>query len=440
LNFFRMAVYSKIRTEQVKAGKKVSIAERKQLAHRINDLTGRSHIRRTAATRTLTPLLNALFSPRFTISRFKPIVTLPADLIKSLKDGKLRAEAKLGLTSLISLMTTNFLIMLLLKLFDDKDKIKIETDLQSSDGGKVKIGDTRLDLWSGYLQPAQLLVRLATGKRKTGAGEIIKADRGQLFEDFGRSKLNPLLSLVIDAYTGRTFYGGKFLGPPKGKPGEIMTEMEVPSWVQGVSKEVWNRMVPLVIQDTADALMDAGVPMAVTAGTFSFFGGGAQTYLPYASTKLHIEENKLAQKRFKKPWDDLTEQQQKLLRNQPVIKELQIQKVKERKAEGPARIDWILAEQDKLAREIQSQLPKAVQKKMAELGVSVSAPSRRIGEWYLNDKRYDFYKQETIRQMKLLFGPGKTMPLSAKAFTHRMDMAKTIARQKLRRAVAEKKL
>ena len=103
--------------------------------------------------------------------------------------------------------------------------------------------------------------------------------------------------------------------------------------------------------------------------------------------------------------------------------------------EGPPQIDWILAEQHKLAREIQGQLPKAVQKKMAELGVSVSAPSRRLGEWYLNDKRYEFYKEETARQMKALFAPGKTMPSSAKAFQGRMDMARAIARDKLHQKV-----
>jgi hypothetical protein len=193
-------------------------------------------------------------------------------------------------------MLTNFLVMFVIKMLDDEDKFKIETDLRSSDGGKIRYGNSRFDLWSGYLQPAQLLVRLATGQKKTQAGEIIKANRGRIIEDFGRSKANPIVGLIIDAYTGRTFYGGRFGGPPKGRPGEVMTKYNVPSWLQGVSKEVWNRMVPLVIQDAADALADAGIPMAVTAGMFSFFGGGTQTYPMWSSTQLKIEQNKMAHK------------------------------------------------------------------------------------------------------------------------------------------------
>jgi hypothetical protein len=245
------------------------------------------------------------------------------------------------------------------------------------------------------------------------------------------------VGLVIDAYTGRTFYGGKFGGPPKGRAGEIMTKMEIPSWLQGVSKEVWNRMAPLVIQDTIDALVDDGIPMAVTAGTLSFFGGGAQTYPMWASTQLKFEQEKQAKKYFKKPWDDLNERQQKIIRAMPDIKKLQLEKQKEKKLQGPPQIDWMLEEQDKVATEIQKQLPKSVQKKMDSLGIKVSAPSRRLGEFYLNDKRYEFYKKEYARQIKLLFSPGKSMPQSERIFDLRMNQAKAVSRNLLRKKIAD---
>ena len=281
LNYFRMAVYSKIRTEQSKQKKRPLLAERRAIASRLNDLTGRSHIKRSAATRSLAPIMNAMFSPRFSISRVKPYVSLPTDVYKSMRDGKFREELKLNAGAMSSMIATNLAIMFLLKMADDEDEFKMDWDLRASDGGKIRVSDSRFDLWAGYLQPAQLMVRLATGQRKSANGKIYDVEAKRLLFDFGRSKANPIVGFVVDAYTGSTFYGGKFLGPPKGVAGKEMTDMGVPKWVQGVSKEAWNRMVPLVIQDTIDALELEGIPMAVTAGTLAFYGGGIQTYPPY---------------------------------------------------------------------------------------------------------------------------------------------------------------
>lgn len=281
LNYFRMAVYSKIRTEQSKQKKRPLLAERRAIASRLNDLTGRSHIKRSAATRSLAPIMNAMFSPRFSISRVKPYLSLPADVYKSMRDGKFREELKLNAGAMSSMIATNLAIMFLLKMADDEDEFKMDWDLRASDGGKIRVGDSRFDLWAGYLQPAQLMIRLASGQRKSANGKIYDVEAKRLLYDFGRSKANPIVGFVVDAYTGSTFYGGKFLGPPKGVAGKEMTDMGVPKWVQGVSKEAWNRMVPLVIQDTIDALELEGIPMAVTAGTLAFYGGGIQTYPPY---------------------------------------------------------------------------------------------------------------------------------------------------------------
>jgi len=286
LNAFRMAIYSKIRTEQTKQGKKPTLQERLILAARINDLTGRSNIAKTKATKAMAPYLNALFSPRFSISRIKPVISLPTDVYRSMRDGKFREELKMNTGAMTSLIATNLAIMFLLKLADEDDKIEIDPDLRSANGGKVKIGDTRIDLWSGYLQPAQLFTRLAAslgGKdnRKSQNGQYYYMPVPKLLYQFGRSKANPVMGLVIDVASGSTFYGEPVGTPPKGAAGEVMTEMGVPKWVQGVSKETWNRMIPLVIQDTNDAYREEGIPMAVTAAILSFYGAGVQSYPPY---------------------------------------------------------------------------------------------------------------------------------------------------------------
>ena len=152
---------------------------------------------------------------------------------------------------------------------------------------------------------------------------------------------------------------------------------------------------------------------------------------------LSIEMEKQAKKYYKKSWDNLNERQQKAISAKPDIKKLQLEKRKEKKLQGPPQIDRMLEEQDKVATEIQKQLPKSVQKKMDGLGIKVSAPSRRLGEFYLNDKRYEFYKKEYVRQIKWMFAPGRSMPQSERIFDLRMNQAKARARNLLRRKIAE---
>ena len=45
-----------------------------------------------------------------------------------------------------------------------------------------------------------------------------------------------------------------------------------------VESVLWNKFVPMVIQDIADAYRDGGLGIATPAGTGAFFGLGVQTY------------------------------------------------------------------------------------------------------------------------------------------------------------------
>jgi hypothetical protein len=111
LNWFRMSIYSKLRFAAEETGQRMTLAERKRLANNINDLSGRSHLKRTAAMKALTPLLNALFSPRFTISRFKGPATLFSGTARSIAQKRITPEAKQTAKAFASLIATNLLIM-----------------------------------------------------------------------------------------------------------------------------------------------------------------------------------------------------------------------------------------------------------------------------------------------------------------------------------------
>lgn len=402
LNWFRVAVYSQLRTQQDVGGIKTTKHTRDRIASRINDLSGRSHIKRTAAAKALQPLLNTLFSARFTISRFKPVVTLPTDAVRSLRDGKLSTELKMGAGALMSLAATNFLIMHLVSLAGDDDEVETDFDLRATDGGKLKLGPTRIDLWSGHLQPAQLMARLATGERKSAAGNVFKVSRGKILEDFGRSKLNPQSGLIVDAYTGETFIGERILQPPDPKkgPGRILTGIGVPSWVQGVGRGLlWNRMMFLTVQDTADAYIDSGATMGAVAGMLAWTGTGVTTYLPRASTELTIERNKMAQNKHGEKWEELSESQQKTLSKTPKLQELDKAKRVERNRQQ-LDLSFVTKEVNRAQQRIRRELPTQIQAKLDELGIRISAPSRQLGKLRLSDKRYEFYQAGIIAELK----------------------------------------
>jgi hypothetical protein len=84
----------------------------------------------------------------------------------------------------------------------------IEWDPRSSDFGKIKIGNTRIDPLGGFSQVIVFLSRVLDGKTKTGSG-VIAPNRGenipygvdntyQLIAKFVRSKLAPAVGTPID--------------------------------------------------------------------------------------------------------------------------------------------------------------------------------------------------------------------------------------------------
>ena len=143
----------------------------------------------------------------------------------------------------------------------------IETDPRSSDFGKVRIGDVRLDPLSGLSQTATFLARMVTGKTKTLSGEVknlaapktrVDQNRLDVALRFGRSKLGPLQGRVADALSGETFTGKKVT------PAQALLAPPLPGGVD----------------DTVQAMRRLGVPAGAILGIFSMLGDNLQTYEP----------------------------------------------------------------------------------------------------------------------------------------------------------------
>lgn len=111
----------------------------------------------------------------------------------------------------------------------------VESDMTSSDAGKLKIGNTRIDPYAGFQQYIVLANRLAQNQTKSSVSgkttELGKKygspTRLDILENFGESKLNPALSLAVGILKGKNVAGQLY----------------------NIPEEVAQRFVPLFLQD-----------------------------------------------------------------------------------------------------------------------------------------------------------------------------------------------
>ena len=139
--------------------------------------------------------------------------------------------------------------------------VSVETSPLSSDFGKVRVGNTRLDPWAGFQPIVRYAAQLATGTAKYSSGEINDRNRVETAGNFIRSKMAPVPSFVVDALTGNSFVG---------------QEVDVASG-QGLDRAAAERLAPLFAQDMAEAIA-TGNPFSIMASTTGLVGFGAQTY------------------------------------------------------------------------------------------------------------------------------------------------------------------
>lgn len=242
----------------------------KGLASFINNATGRGEF--FGALKGLedaAPVLNTLmFSPRLVASRI--------NFLNPLYYKKLPKEVRvMALKDLAKFIATGVTTLMLLKLAwgcegdcEDKecdDCVRVETDPRSTDFGKIRIGDTRWDIWGGYQQYIRVMAQLISGQTKsaqsgelstlTGQGKFGRT-RGDVLLAFTRGKLAPVPSIAVDILAGRTVTG------------EPVT----------IKDEAMNHMMPLIVSDLTEVVKDKGVSALFSVGIPATFGVGVSTY------------------------------------------------------------------------------------------------------------------------------------------------------------------
>ena len=196
------------------------------------------------------PIANAiLFSPRLQLSRLQ----LPTYLFH--KSPAVRKEAW---RTLIQFMGFGVGILSMAKMAG----AEIGFDPRSADFGKIKVGKTRLDIWTGFLQYARFLTQMITAQRKTETGEIVELNRAQVGRRFIQSKLAPAAGFLNDLLEGVTYMGE-----------EMSFETE------SMRRQAYNRLAPMFWQDMIDAISEEGL-MGGLVTSPGLFGVGVITYRP----------------------------------------------------------------------------------------------------------------------------------------------------------------
>lgn len=255
LNKLRMDVFDDLLSKAEIAGEDVGLGSKdlEDIANVVNAFTG-------GYGQTNALVNAALFSPRKIQSAIKMIDP------RTYTDPKTSKTARKAATRNIlgSLAITATILELAYVL--GGDNIEIEEDPRSSDFGKIKIDNTRLDVSGGNASYATLISRLLTQKTKsTNTGVISNLGDGfgsptsfDVSVNFVRNKFSPLFSLIVDSFSGENSIGEK----------------------KTISQSVVDRFKPMFINSIYELYKDdsTGVVGKAVLTVPALFGSGLSTY------------------------------------------------------------------------------------------------------------------------------------------------------------------
>ena len=249
LNKLRADVFDHTFRSWQKGGVDPSLEDVKQLAHYINVATGRGIPGK--GIDAIMPLLNAgLFSPRLALSRFQVVGDTAAALLSPgrpasrmiIKDTTAFVAQRVGMLELGAL----------------GGLWEFEVDPTSADFMKVRIGNTSIDPWAGFIPYAVFFARMG---QAIAAGDFDKIP--ELSERLIRTKFAPIPSAGYDIIKGRDFLG---------KPIE---------WTSADFDNIFlQRVTPLIVQDMVEAWQEAEFKVGETSlvGLSTLVGFGAVSY------------------------------------------------------------------------------------------------------------------------------------------------------------------
>jgi hypothetical protein len=231
----------------------VTDVEGRAIANFINVATGRGKL--GPAEQAATTLNTIFFAPRYVASRFQIIAGQP------FYGGNYRTRKAIA-AEYARLLTGLGVVMAL----GAASGAELEWDPRSSDFGKLKYGNTRIDPLMGLSQTTRLIARTVTGSKKELDGDVVPI-RGEgvpyrgdtvasTIGDFLRTKLAPFPGVVLDIATG---------------------ENAVNEPVSPLSAAA-GLVTPISFGEIYEVMRDQGIPRGTAFGLLSIFGMGLQHY------------------------------------------------------------------------------------------------------------------------------------------------------------------
>jgi hypothetical protein len=225
--------------------------ERSAWAGFVNVATGRGDLKQFNRHAKL--LSTIFFAPRWAVSRFQTGGALFVP--KNYKSKAVREEiAKVYAAYLGTSATFIFLASMI-------PGVRIGTDPEESDFGKIIAGDTRFDILGGMQGPARLVLGTVLRALDTAGVRPMKKefDPAEAGFRFLRYKLSPIPNIGLELITGENA-----IGQPIGGPGKI----------------AYSTFAPLVIQDTIETLLntDFNFAKAGIVGSAAFVGVSTQEH------------------------------------------------------------------------------------------------------------------------------------------------------------------
>lgn len=252
LNKLRMDMFGRMADDAERLGIKIDQKWLHDTGRFINDATGRGDWKafRGTANKILQGLM---FSPRLMYSRLN-LLASPVTYLRAAP----QVRAQLW-KSLFAFAGSGTAVITLMDLIHGVD---VGKDPRSADFGKIKIGNTRFDIWGGFQQYLRIAAQVASGKYiSTTTGKVITLGEG--YKPLTRkdillrgleSKEAPFAALLSTILTGKDFEGNKL----------------------NVPKEVGKRFIPMALNDLWEVYQND--PELLPAGFLGLFGVGVQSY------------------------------------------------------------------------------------------------------------------------------------------------------------------
>jgi len=233
--------------------------EYKNMADFVNTFTGRASLGSLEQQSEM--LARVFFSPRNWASVFKQSILLPRQMYKWRETGDeytfsvAQKMAFRDVSAWVGLSTTMATLAGAVLNNDDDKKTGVEKDIRSTDFAKIKLGDTRVDPFGGYLSPIIMASRIAMditheiapkysdGGYKNKDGKIVPLGKGyvptkkELLEQVAINKLNPSTSALY-SYLAKKEKNGEWVNE-YGKPYDFKEDLKLYPMMADMIMEIY---------------------------------------------------------------------------------------------------------------------------------------------------------------------------------------------------------